>query len=135
MPQKGYIDNNAWCHVYGMMSHANIFHLATNVFCLCTLKNKIKVVPAVLISFLCSFLPTWYTSPTMGFSGVIFSILGIEWGEIGKFKGMCKMLLPVIALTLLVPNMNALLHLYSLMGGYLFAYINYYENRRESEQG
>lgn len=131
MPQKGYTDYDILSHLYGIMSHANIFHLACNVFCLCSLKNKIRIIPSVVIAFLTSFIPTWYEN-TMGFSGVIFAILGIEWGEVGQFRKMCKLILPWVLVTLLMPNMNALYHFYSLMGGYLFAFVKgkIYESRR-----
>lgn len=134
MPQRGFSDYNPIDHIYGMLSHANIFHLACNVFCLCSLKNRIRILPSVIIGFACSFAPSWYEN-TLGFSGVIFAILGIEWGEVGQFKRMCRLILPFILITLLIPNMNAMYHLYSLMGGYLYGIIiKRYEGRRQFKQ-
>ena len=62
---------------------------------------------AVFASFLSSFLV-----PTVGFSGVLFGMLGYAVGSNPTFKGLLWCL-PSLALFFFIPDTNALLHLLS----------------------
>lgn len=59
----------------------------------------------------------------MGFSGALFAMAGISWGKIGRFREMCKKCLPFIVITLIIPHINALIHVYCLFLGYLYGFI------------
>ena len=106
-------------HFLYPLCHANIFHLLGNILCLWMLRCPLYIPTTFVCAALCSFLPCLSTEPTMGFSGVLFSMAGISWGRTGRFIDMCRKCLPFVLITLLIPNVNALIHLYCLMAGYL----------------
>lgn len=86
-------------HVLYMVSHANFWHLAGNLFVLWMIPNRLYLLEAVIIAFITSWLPgvgsiwdIWNNEPvaaTVGFSGVLFAIFGIKWGVycVGQHKG------------------------------------------------
>lgn len=86
-------------HVLYMVSHANFWHLAGNLFVLWMIPNRLYLLEAVIIAFVTSWLPgvgsiweIWNNEPiaaTVGFSGVLFAIFGIKWGVycVGQHKG------------------------------------------------
>lgn len=114
-------------HILSIFSHANIFHLSANILCLWLLKCRLRLPLAIASSFLCSFLPQWSlwgAEQTLGFSGVLFSVVGMTWGVAEKsfpssLIRMCRINLPPILLTALFPHVNAFIHLYTLLCGYL----------------
>ena len=118
-------------HLTYPLSHANIFHLAANCLCLfllrCPLHLAITYTIAVLSSFLPSFalssfhipLSSLHSEPTMGFSGVIFAMVGMSWGRVHRFREMLSRNKWFLIIPAFIPNINALLHLYCLLLGYL----------------
>jgi membrane associated rhomboid family serine protease len=86
-------------HVLYMVSHANFWHLAGNLFVLWMIPNRLYMLEAVIIAFVTSWLPgvgsIWEVlsgepiGTTVGFSGVLFAIFGIKWGVycVGQHKG------------------------------------------------
>ena len=86
-------------HVLYMVSHANFWHLAGNLFVLWMIPNRLYLLEAVTIAFVTSWLPgvgsIWEIlsgepiGTTVGFSGVLFAIFGIKWGVycVGQHKG------------------------------------------------
>lgn len=86
-------------HVLYMVSHANFWHLAGNLFVLWMIPNRLYLLEAVIIAFVTSWLPgvgsIWEVlsgepiGTTVGFSGVLFAIFGIKWGVycVGQHKG------------------------------------------------
>lgn len=97
------------------LSHANVFHLLCNVYCIWQIRNlKRYVAPAFIISFLCSLLPE-YLHNIMGCSGVIFSIVGLKYGEAYRFKDMVKANWWFFAITAFIPNVAVLFHLYCII--------------------
>lgn len=120
----GYTNNSEWhTHILYMLAHANIFHLLGNLLCLWMIRGGLNLFSSVFIAFACSFLPAFTLEPTMGFSGVIFAIVGSKWGAYGQLWNMCKKVLPFVLLTALIPNVNAAIHIYCLFGGYFIQYI------------
>lgn len=75
------------------------------------------------IAIVSSFLPMYVSEPTMGLSGYIFAELGLMWGNAGYWRGAIQKVLPVILVTMLIPNINGLLHLYAFFIGLVFLYI------------
>lgn len=121
LPKYGFVSpgGSLWEHLLYPVCHANIFHLLCNLLCLWMLRCPLYLPLTIPIALICSFLPCISTEPTMGFSGVLFAIVGVSWGRSHKFLRMCKYNLPIILITLLIPNVNALIHLYCMMAGYL----------------
>ena len=105
--------------------HANLFHLAINLFVLWGIRGKLCVVAPLAIAFLASLLPMCVTEPTMGLSGFLFAWFGIAWGRALKpWRGFITML-PYILVTMVASNVNGLLHLYTFLIGLFFSYIYY----------
>ena len=139
-------DMNVWRHLVFPLSHANVFHLAGNLFAMfCILKGKMRMGVAVAISFLCSFVPVWglwEIGVTVGFSGVLFADLGIRWGEYccrntaayktkrkeAAYWTFCKRALPFAVAGVLVPHLNWGLHTYCLLAGFVYGFLQKVKN-------
>ena len=94
LPQTGYISSefipthntdteNIPAHILYMLSHANIWHLAGNLLVLLWWKGRLHLPSSLAIAFVFSFLPVfglWPMGITMGFSGVLFAMIGTQWG-------------------------------------------------------
>ena len=122
LPKYGFTsyDSGLTGHLLYPISHANIFHLAGNILCLWMLRCPAHIVASYLIAVLCGFMPCFITEPTMGFSGVLFAMAGISWGRTRLFGLMCRRCLPYILICVFMPHVNALIHIYCLMLGYLY---------------
>lgn len=121
---EGFYNGCPWLnHIAYSFSHANIFHLAVNLIVLWSIKNKIQTVPALLIAIIASYLPMYVSSPTVGLSGFLFAAFGIMWGKTGRLLDAVKKVMPFIIITMLIPNMNGLLHLYTFGLGFIIGYI------------
>lgn len=121
LPRYGYLSGGtAAGHLLYPLCHANIFHLAGNILCLWMLRCPIHISITYLIAVVCSFLPCMVTEPTMGFSGVLFAMAGISWGKVGRFRGMIRKCIPVVAVTAFIPHVNVAIHIYCMLVGYLF---------------
>lgn len=81
------------------------------------IKNKMAVAPAFIIAVIASYLPMYGSSPTVGMSGMLFAMFGIMWGKINKRKEALRAGLPTIIITMLIPGVNGLLHLYCYLLG------------------
>jgi membrane associated rhomboid family serine protease len=114
-------------HLLYPLSHANIWHLAANILCLWMLPCRTHIfatfVMAVLCSFLpCPLLPLYGESAafTMGFSGVLFAMVGISWGKVGRFREMLRRNKWYLIIPAFLPHVNFLIHIYCLLAGYLY---------------
>lgn len=143
MPQTGYesgLDGNALEHVMSIMSHANIWHLAANLFALWLVRNRMYLLPSLAIGFIMSFFPVWGIWPigmTMGFSGVLFAVFGIKWGiycqdcaEQSDLRGdealidFILKVLPFAVCGILIPHINWCIHTYCLLAGFVYGRYN-----------
>ena len=124
-------------HVAYMFCHANVWHLAGNLFVLWIMRGRLHMIPSVLIAFLLSYLPScsiWgEVGTTLGFSGVLFAIAGIKWGiyyryaeEMGEIFGkeafvefMIKAL-PFAIMGIFIPYVNWCIHFYCMMAGFVY---------------
>lgn len=114
-------------HLLYPLSHANIWHLAANILCLWMLRCPLHIVATFVIAVLCSFLPCPLlpiygesAALTMGFSGVLFAMVGISWGRIHRFKDMIVRNKWILVIPAFLPHINFLIHIYCLMAGYLY---------------
>lgn len=113
-------------HVLFPISHANIFHLAGNILCLWLFKIKLHLPVTVAVSFVCSYLPQfnlWGMEPFMGFSGILFAVIGIMYGRQNRPKRMFKYCIIPLLITGLFPHVCLSIHLYCLLAGYAYGYL------------
>lgn len=134
MPVTGYANGSihpASAHFLYLWSHANIWHLAGNVFVLCIMRGKLHLLPSLLIATICSFIPAfglWPVGMTVGFSGVLFAIAGIKWGIYCRraafrhlaYADFCFKALPFALLGCIIPHVNWCIHLYCILAGFAF---------------
>lgn len=138
MPITGY-DNGSISptlpHFLYIWSHANIWHLAGNLFVLWLLRGQLYIYKSILVAFLCSFIPAiglWPIGITVGFSGVLFATAGIKYGVYCKnasfrhlaFAEFCMKALPFTFIFIIVPHVNWCLHLYCLLAGFACGFIS-----------
>ena len=117
-----------WRHVAAVFSHANIFHLAANLYCMALIRFKADWITAFIIALCATFLPapvwSWkemgfVIMPTCGLSGMILAAIAAEWAKVRDFKSMLKWLVvPILPLTI-VPNINTSIHLYCIFIAFL----------------
>ena len=118
------IGGEAWWLYW--MSHANVFHLACNLWCLWAIRIPLRWVGALALCVICGCLPcpVWdwgemgfVEMETCGLSGFLLCALAMAWGEAGELKKMIRYLvLPVMAFSLL-PGVNLVLHAWCMAGG------------------
>lgn len=102
------------------LSHANIWHLAANIVCLWMLPCPLHIFTTFVCAVLCSFLPCFVSEPTMGFSGVLFAIVGISWGRVHRFRDMLWRNKWFLIIPALLPHVNFMIHIYCLLAGYTY---------------
>lgn len=168
MPEIGYrpvgeatgtVAGTIWEHLLWPLSHANVWHLAGNVWVLWLMKGRLYMRESYLMAVLCSLLPVvpgvWELFSagkplnTVGFSGVLCASIGVRWGEwvgvtlresaghggFGAYWTFAKRVLPFVAVGALIPHVNWSIHLYCLLAGFLYGRVvappRHSEQRRE----
>ncbi len=112
-----------WNHIAYSFCHANVFHLAVNLMALWGIRNKMSALLAFIVAVAASFLPMYVGDSTMGLSGFLFAVFGIMWGKTGRWLEVSKKAMPFILITMLIPNVNGLLHLYAFIIGYFVGFL------------
>lgn len=121
LPEYGFtFDCPLLNHFLYPFCHANIWHLLCNILCLLMVKCPTHIFVSFSIAILCSFVPCFASEPTMGFSGVLFAMVGISWGKVHRFKDMVRRNKWILFIPAFFPHVNFLIHLYCLMAGYLY---------------
>lgn len=105
-------------HLLYSFGHANVWHLLANVVCLWMVGCPLRLGWSYLVAVVCSFLPCFVGEATCGFSGMLFAMVGLSWGKVGRFKDMLWRNKWYLVVPLFVPHVNGVLHLYCLLGGY-----------------
>lgn len=122
--QAGYTDYSILPHILFSFFHANVFHLAANLLTATMLHYTFRdfVISYMLTVALSFFAVT--ELPTMGFSGILYVMIGINsnlfHGRFGFWKGWFVMFLLV---GLVCPHMNGLLHLLCFVSGLVIQFI------------
>ena len=137
LPMTGYRpgEYDLWPHAAYMWSHANVWHLAGNLFVLWIMRGRLYVMESMVIAFIASYLPAWSiygdVGMTLGFSGVLFAIAGMKWGvyctkRYGRYLSLCAVeqfalkALPFALIGIVIPHLNWCIHLYTLIIGYIY---------------
>lgn len=118
-PQLGFPEGGTLGHSFYSFSHANVWHLLANMVCLWMIPCELHLLSVYVVAVLCSYLPCFISEPTVGFSGVLFAIVGMSWGKVGRFRDMLWKNKWWLVVPIFIPHVNALLHVYCLVGGYL----------------
>lgn len=133
-PKTGYDSgSDILSHVFYMFSHANIWHLMANIVCIWMVRCPFHLCGALLAGVVCSFVPSFCSSLTYGFSGVLFAVVGISWGEVGRFRDMLWRNKWYFLIPFVLPHVNGFLHLYCALLGYLLGYCVYWKKFSKSE--
>lgn len=134
--ELGYVSHSSLCtHLTYMFQHASIMHLVLNSIAFISifhilqrlLKKRYIVVSMVLCGFVASFLSA-KAIPTVGASSMVYAMIGTYIGLTSlcsqiKIADTRKYLLFMscvglgLLVSLLNPNSNSLVHLYSLILG------------------
>lgn len=122
-PQFAFPGGGVLGHLLYPLSHANVFHLLANVLCLWMIPCGLHLGSAWAVAVACSFLPCFLGEGTCGFSGVLFAIVGMSWGRVRLFREMLWRNKWWIVIPMFVPHVNALLHIWCLLGGFLVGYL------------
>ena len=122
-PQVGFPDDGLLGHLLYSLCHANVFHLLANVVCLWLIACDLRLYYSYPIAVLCSFLPCFVGEVTVGFSGVLFAMVGISWGDVGRFKEMVWRNKWFLLIPLFIPHVNGLLHIYCMFFGWLLGWM------------
>lgn len=133
-----------WGHLLWPLSHANVWHLAGNLWVLWWLKGRLCLREAFVMAVVCSFLPelpgVWEiirpeadasgTVATCGFSGVLCAMIGVKWGRWIRSRGtasayreFAKRVLPFVAVGFFIPHVNWSIHLYCLLAGVVYGMV------------
>lgn len=81
----------AYTHVTYMIVHANVFHMLGNLVCWLWLAPACSrwAFPSAVVAVLCSFIPQLQPADvTVGFSGVLFAMVGFLLGSRGLWRNM-----------------------------------------------
>ncbi len=141
LPEVGFRPGGTiWEHLLWPLSHANVWHLAGNLWVLWWLKGRLHLREAYVMAVVCSFLPVvpgvWdiaggEAAATCGFSGVLCAVIGVKWGAwcggchegchgMTAYGTFCRRVLPFVAAGALIPHVNWSIHLYCLLAGLLY---------------
>ena len=114
-------------HFLYPFSHANIWHLSANILCLWMLRLPTHIIATYICAALCSFLPCpllplygGSAEATMGFSGVLFAMVGVSWGKLHRFRDMVWRNKWYLIIPAFLPHVNFLIHIYCMLAGYLY---------------
>ena len=132
-------------HFLWPLSHANVWHLAGNLYFLWVVlkEGRLYMRESYVMAVLCSFLPVvpglWDILPaddsagvvaTCGFSGVLCAMIGVRWGRWMKgchgmtaYGTFARRVLPFVAVGFVIPHVNWSIHLYCLMAGVVYGVV------------
>lgn len=108
-----------WTHFTYMFFHANVWHLASNIYSLCLFSpSPAKLFAACVIAAIAS---VFSSQPVLGFSGVVFALWGISMLKAGKKA--CILFTVSAVVSLLVPAFSASVHIGSFFLGWCYAFV------------
>ena len=104
--------------------HGNVFHLLVNILCVSLSFRKVKAwqfIPAYIISSLSVLISS---IPVLGFSNMIYALIGVRspsWGHQWWRHPGTLTFFGVTIVMLLFPNVSAVTHIVSFLGGAILA--------------
>ena len=148
LPATGYTNGdmeNGEAHLLYIVSHANVWHLAGNLLCLWLMRRRLYLYSSLMIAFLASYIPAFSIygdmGVTLGFSGVLFAIVGTKWGVYcdacrrtedasichKSVERFLMKVLPFAIVGILIPHVNWCLHTYCLLAGFAYGWFRRYK--------
>ena len=131
LPKYAYTSSLGIEHFLYPISHANIVHLLVNILCLWMVRCPVNILVTYTVAVIASYLPAvslygLQEIPTMGFSGILFAMVGITWGRVQRFKDMFIKNKWYLIIPFFIPNINAFVHIYCLLLGFAYGYYSVY---------
>ncbi len=114
------VESDVITHLLYSFLHVNTCHLLCNLIALWTVRNRMNILSAYCIAVIASYCPMHVTCPTLGMSSLLFAMFGIMWGKRGPIQSALKTGVPTILLTMILPQVNGLLHLYCYLLGIVY---------------
>lgn len=115
----GYTGDGVAPHFYYMFFHASPFHLAANcIAAWLACRDSRQIGLSYAIAVIASFVAIG-SRPTVGFSGVVYSCIGVIHSRSYKSKLSKPHLVTLLSIIpgFFLPNINALLHLICYLAG------------------
>ena len=115
-----------WTHLSFLFFHAGFIHFLANAYAFyyfysTWLFRRCTLPISIFIAILSSFLAV-STAPTVGFSGVVFALIGIN-GAYYTSRSYFISSGIILAIGLLLPFINGLMHLLCFILGFIAAYL------------
>ena len=136
----GYSDTSkAYTRLTYIFAHSSFWHMILNVITLNLLMNtakKIHLKLPLLVSYISAVIGTvfaTYSIPTVGLSGMCFALLGAILVKVHNKEFLISVGVVLIAqaITFIVSsNVNVLLHISSLIIGFIITYLLHYDDKR-----
>lgn len=105
-----------WTIFTHQLFHANILHLAGNLYVLLMVRANIKtLIAAYIVSVFTSLL---IIEPTVGISGMLYAMLAIIFYKRNVSKKTCLLFAAMNIPMLFIPNIAAMYHITSFAAGY-----------------
>lgn len=118
----GVYDGCRWYqHLTYQFFHANIFHLAVNLYVmwLCVTRFKLSQRQMLMCFIISALAPATLSMPTIGASGIVYAMLGIINTMVAKKLRFAMWIAVYIAISALF-NCNWSIHLYCYALGFMF---------------
>ena len=118
----GIYDGCRWHqHLIYQFFHANIFHLAVNLYVmwLCVTRFKLSQRQMLMCFIISALTPATLPMPTIGASGIVYAMLGIINTMVAKKLRFAMWIAVYIAISALF-NCNWSIHLYCYALGFMF---------------
>lgn len=136
----GYSDTSKiYTRLTYVFAHSSFWHMIMNVITLNLLMNtakKIHLKLPLLVSYISAVIGTvfaTYSIPTVGLSGICFALLGAILVKVHNKEFLISVGVVLIAqaITFIVnSNVNVLLHISSLIIGFITTYLLHYDYKR-----
>lgn len=120
LPTFGFPDGGILGHVLYPLCHANVWHLLANLVCVWMIPCEFHLSTTFLSAVLCSFLPCFVSELTVGFSGVLFCVVGMSWGRVRRFRDMIWRNKWFLVIPFFIPHINAFIHVYCMLFGFMW---------------
>lgn len=113
-----------WTHFIYIFFHANVFHLAANLYALWFIRaQRSRFIISCFIAIIVSFITPY---PIVGFSTVIYSMWGMNMLQYSRNTWL--IFLAINLITILLPGIGWIAHFSAFSLGLFYSYLNQLSN-------